>query len=73
MPKLLVDCRRRGDEIEMGFMNGESGLRVATDQHLQNRMWKWRDCTTNKGKIEAGNWLRGRRFLGLMVGRGIAA
>jgi hypothetical protein len=73
MPKLLEDCRRRGDEIEIGFMNGELALRVATDHHLQNRMWRWRDHATNRGKIQASNWLRGRRFLALMVERGIAA
>lgn len=61
-------CRSDGDAIHVGHDGGESSLRSFSLTQLEQKMWRWRDPATNRGKITPGNWLPGGRWLEIVEG-----
>ncbi len=63
----VVDaCRAEGRAIQVGHTGGESDLARRGLAFAQGKRWKWRSPATNRGVIDAANWIAGDRFAGLM-------
>jgi hypothetical protein len=65
--ELVEMCRNRGKELLIGFSGGERQLRSSSDAYLRERTYKWDHASGSSGKKNRSNWIRGDRFLMILM------